>query len=94
VTGRSQAAYLSFIDEAGSTVGAKFDSVYGRELIDRKLNPFFSSKAAEQARRQVAVGNYYGLQVVWELPTAEAVAAAERFMKTFNISGITVRQAP
>jgi RHS repeat-associated protein len=91
LTGRSQAPYLEFMNEAGQTVGAKFDGVDGLELIDRKLNPFFNAKAVDQATRQAAVAQYYGLQTVWEFPTSDAVSAANRFMQTNNITGITVR---
>ncbi len=91
LTGRGQAPYLQFVDEAGNIVGAKFDGLRGTELIDRKLNPFFSTKAVDQARRQIAVAQHYGLQAVWELPTPEAVSAANRFMQSNKITGITVR---
>ncbi|MFL6247287.1 MAG: Ig-like domain-containing protein [Thermoanaerobaculia bacterium] len=94
ITGRGQAPYLEFTDAAGNTVGAKFDGVQGSKLIDRKLNPVFSAKAVDQATRQVSVARHYGLQVVWELPTPQALEAANRFLKTNNISGITVRIAP
>jgi hypothetical protein len=40
------------------------------------------------------VASHYGLTAVWELPTAEAVAAANRLMTANNITGIIVRQAP
>jgi RHS repeat-associated protein len=94
LTGRGQAPYLEFIDPAGNVIGAKFDGVRGFELIDRKLNPFFSAKAIDQATRQVAVARHYGLKVVWELPTQQAVEAANRFLSTNNIRGITLRVAP
>jgi hypothetical protein len=94
LTGRGQAPYLEFTDPAGNVVGAKFDGVEGLRLIDRKLNPVFSAKAVDQATRQVAVARHHGLQVVWELPTPQALEAANRFLKTNNISGITVRIAP
>ncbi len=93
LTGRSQAPYLEFVDSSGTAIGAKFDGVKGIELIDRKLNPFFSSKAVDQAMRQAAVARHYGLTAVWELPTTEAVAAANRFMQANNIEGIVVRLA-
>jgi len=70
IAGRSQAPYVEFIDKSGQTVGAKFDGVAGDELIDRKVNPVFSAKAADQARRQAAVAEHYGMQAVWELPDA------------------------
>ncbi len=91
LTGRSQAPYLEFTNEAGQTIGAKYDGVQGLELIDRKLNPFFSAKAVDEATRQAAVARYYDLQAVWELPTPRAVSSANRFMQTNNITGITVR---
>ena len=94
LTGRSQAPYLSFKDKSGNVIGAKFDGVQGRELIDRKLNPFFSAKAIDEAKRQAAVAQHYGLQAVWELPDQAAVNAANRFMQSNNITGITVRLAP
>ncbi|MGQ0799431.1 MAG: RHS repeat-associated core domain-containing protein, partial [Pseudomarimonas sp.] len=90
-SGRSQAPYLEFKDASGQTVGAKFDGVSETELIDRKLNPVFSAKAIDQARRQVAVAQHHGLQAVWELPSQRAVDAANRFMTTNEIDGITVR---
>jgi hypothetical protein len=93
LTGRSQAPYLEFTNEAGETIGAKFDGVQGLEVIDRKLNPYFTAKAVGQATRQAAVARYYGLQAVWELPTPSAVNAANRFMRANNITGITVRLA-
>ncbi len=91
LTGRSQVPYLSFTDESGNIIGAKFDGVNGTELIDAKLNPFFSTKAVDEATRQAAVAQYYRLQAVWEFPTQDAVNAANRFMQTNNIAGITVR---
>jgi len=94
VTGRSQAPYLEFTDQSGTTVGAKCDGVKGNELVDRKLNPVFSPKVVDQATRQAAVAQHYGLTAVWELPTQEAVDAANRFMKSNDIKGITVRLAP
>jgi filamentous hemagglutinin len=90
-TGRSQAPYLSFVNEAGETVGAKFDGAFGSELIDRKINPTFSPKAVNQAQRQAAVGAHHGLDVVWELPDEKAVKAANRFMEANKITGIKVR---
>ena len=94
ITGRSQTPYLSFTDESGNIIGAKFDGVNGTELIDAKLNPFFSAKAIDEATRQAAVARYYGLQAVWEFPTQDAVNAANRFMQTNNVTGITVRLRP
>jgi hypothetical protein len=93
LTGYGQAPYLEFTDASGATVGAKFDSVSGYELIDRKTNPFFSAKAVDQARRQAAVARHYGLTAVWELPNQEAVDAASRFMKSNDVEGIVVRLA-
>jgi hypothetical protein len=77
----------------GSMVTARFDGLDGNEIIDRKLNPMFTEKAVEQAQRQAATAAYNGLQAVWELPIAEAVAAANRFMSYAKISTILVRQA-
>jgi hypothetical protein len=94
LTGRGQAPYLSFTDEAGNVVGAKFDGAKGMDLVDRKMNPVFSAKAVDQATRQAAVARHYGLNAVWELPTADAVAAANRFMQTNGITGIVVRRGP
>ncbi|MFC5824753.1 RHS repeat-associated core domain-containing protein [Nonomuraea insulae] len=94
VSGYGQAPHISFVDDAGETIGAKFDGVQGNELIDRKLNPMFTTKAVDQARRQSAVAQHYGLQAVWELPTTQAVAAANRFMGANGITGILVRHAP
>jgi hypothetical protein len=93
LTGRSQAPYLQFVDDAGKVIGAKFDGVKGLELIDRKINPFFSAKAANEATRQAAVARRYGLQAVWELPNQTAVDAANRFLQRNNISDILVRIA-
>jgi Pretoxin HINT domain len=93
LTGRSQVPYLEFTDEAGNVVGAKFDGVQGLEVIDRKLNPFFSAKAVDEAMRQSAVAQQYGLQAVWELPTQLAVDAANRFMRANSVTGILVRLA-
>ena len=90
-SGRSQAPYLEYQDDSGRVVGAKFDGVSGTELIDRKLNPVFSAKAVDQARRQVAVAQHHGLQAVWELPSQRAVDAANRFMTANKIEGIVVR---
>jgi len=94
LTGRSQAPYLEFTDDGGNVVGAKFDGVNGAELIDRKLNPVFSPKAADQATRQAAVAQHYGLKAVWELPTQKAVDAANRFLQSNSVNGISVRLAP
>jgi RHS repeat-associated protein len=94
LTGRSQAPYLEFTTPEGEIIGVKFDGVTSTELIDRKLNPFFSQKAVDEATRQAAVAQHYGLQAVWELPTPKAVSAAERFLNVNSISGIVVRQAP
>ncbi len=69
------------------------DGLDGNEIIDRKLNSVFTEKAVDQARRQAATAAYNGLQAVWELPTAEAVAAANRFMSYANVSTLIVRQA-
>lgn len=91
--GRSLAPYLEFTDDTGTVIGAKFDGVQGFELIDRKTNPFFSAKAVDEARRQAAVAKHFRLEAVYELPTPEAVNAANRFMKVNNIEGITVRLA-
>ena len=77
----------------GTPVTAKFDGVNGNEIIDRKLNPMFTDKAVDQARRQAATAAYHGLRAVWELPTPEAVAAANRFMSFAKISTIVVRLA-
>jgi hypothetical protein len=94
LTGRGQVPYLEFTDEAGKTIGAKFDGVKGAELIDRKMNPFFSAKAVDQANRQAAVAKHYNLQVVWELPTQPAADAANRFLQSNKINGIAVRVRP
>jgi RHS repeat-associated protein len=93
LTGYSQAPYLEFTDASGTIVGAKFDGVQGLELIDRKLNPYFSAKAVNEAIRQAAVAKHYGLQAVWELPSPAAVSAANRFMQHNNVTGIIVRLA-
>jgi hypothetical protein len=70
----------------------QFDGVRGADLVDRRLNPFFSPKVLDQAARQTAVAEHYGLNAVWELPTQEAVDAANRFLHQSNsIKGITVR---
>lgn len=85
---------MSFIDEdTGLEVAAKFDGVRRNQLIDRKTNPAFSAKAVNEAQRQVEVASHYGLQVVWQLPTESAVAAANRFMTVNNITEITVELA-
>jgi hypothetical protein len=76
----------------GSMVTARLDGLDGNEIIDRKLkNPMFTEKGAEQAQRQAATAANNGLQAVWELPTAEAVTAASRFMLYANVSTILVR---
>lgn len=93
-TGRGMAPQLEMPGADGSTVTARFDGVEGSEIIDRKLNPVFSSKAVAQARRQAGVAAYNGYQAVWELPTPQAVAAANRFMDYAGVSSIIVRQAP
>jgi hypothetical protein len=69
----------------------KSEPVKGMQAIDRKINPYFSAKAVDEATRQAAVAQYHGLEAVWEHPTQEAVDAANRFMRTNNITGITVR---
>jgi hypothetical protein len=84
-------AKLSFTNENGIEIGAKFDGADGNEVIDRKTSPF-SAKAADEAQRQVAVANHFGLQAVWELPNSTAAAAANRFMEKFGITDIVVRQ--
>ncbi len=61
------------------------------ELIDAKLNPYFSAKAVDEATRQAAVAQYYGLQAIWEFPTQVAAEAGSRFMQANNITGITIR---
>ncbi|MDQ1006442.1 RHS repeat-associated protein [Streptomyces sp. V4I23] len=93
-TGRGMAPQLEMPGADGIPVTAKFDGVNGNEIIDRKLNPRFTEKAVDQARRQAATAVYNGLQAVWELPTADAVAAANRFMTYAGITTITVRMAP
>jgi hypothetical protein len=91
LSGRSQAPYFEFLDQDGNIIAAKFDGVQGMQAIDRKINPYFSAKAVDEATRQAAVAQYHGLEAVWEHPTQEAVDAANRFMRTNNITGITVR---
>jgi len=91
-SGRALAPELRMPAADGSLVTAKFDGLAGNEIIDRKLNPVFTPKAVDQARRQAATAAYNGYQAVWELPTAEAVAAAKRFMDYAGISTIVVRQ--
>jgi hypothetical protein len=91
LTGRSQAPYLEFTDSGGNIIGAKFDGVRGAELIDRKMAPVFSAKAVNEAVRQAAVAKHHSLQAVWELPNQDAVNAANRFMRTNNITDIRVR---
>ncbi|WP_436698720.1 Kelch repeat-containing protein [Nocardioides sp. BYT-33-1] len=93
-TGRGMAPQLEMPGVDGSMVTARFDGVRGSEIIDRKLNPVFSAKAVAQAQRQAAVAAYNGYQAVWELPTPQAVAAANRFMDYAKISTIVIRQAP
>ena len=94
LTREPQAPYLEFTDETGNVVGAKFDGLQGSELIDRKLNPVFSAKAVDQATRQSAVAQHYGLQAVWELPNQQALDVANRFLQSKSITGITTRLAP
>ena len=94
VTGRPMAPQLEMPALDGSTVTAKFDGIDGNEIIDRKLNPMFTVGAVDLARRQAATAAYNGFQAVWELPTEEAVAAANRFMDYAGISTIVVRMAP
>ncbi|MDX8031923.1 RHS repeat-associated core domain-containing protein [Lentzea sp. BCCO 10_0856] len=93
VTGRGQAPYLEFADDAGNKIGAKFDGVSGNEVIDRKLNVVWSNKSADQATRQAATAAHYGLKAVWELPTAAAAGGATRFLADRGITGILVRVA-
>jgi hypothetical protein len=87
------APQLSMPGADGSLVTVRFDGVDGGEIIDRKLSPMFTEKAIEQARRQAATAAYNGMQAVWELPTEEAVGAANRFMSYAQISNIAVRLA-
>jgi hypothetical protein len=94
VTGRGMAPQLEMPGADGSVVSARFDGADGLEVIDRKLNPVFSSKAVDQARRQAGVAAYNGMQAVWELPTPAAVAAANRFMEYAGVSTIMVRLVP
>jgi hypothetical protein len=94
-SGRSLVPELSFTDDAGQTIKAKFDGVSGNEVIDRKLNVRWdSAKVVDQARRQAAVAAHHGLKAVWELPTSAAVGSANRWMTHNNITGILVRLAP
>lgn len=93
-TGRSQAPYLSYIDEEGNTVSVKFDGVDGRDLVDGKTNPYWSKKVAYEAERQIAVADHYGMHVVWELPTDEAAASAIRFLESRGIQGIEMVTVP
>ncbi|MCB1051248.1 MAG: hypothetical protein KDC71_11670 [Acidobacteria bacterium] len=72
-------------------IGAKFDGISSSELIDRKLNPVFSPKAVYQATRQAAVGKRYKIPVIWELPSQNAVYAANRFLTALNIPWIKTR---
>jgi hypothetical protein len=62
----------------------------GNKIIDRKLNSVFTEKAVDLARRQAATAAYNGLQAMWELPTTEAVAAANWF-KSYA-SGVEFRR--
>jgi len=71
---------LEFIDDSGQKVGAKFDEFSGIEVIDRKINPFFSRKYVDEARRQSLAAKRYGLKPVWELRDSNAVNAAKRFV--------------
>ncbi len=93
LTGKSQVPYFEFQNEQGIIIGAKFDGVQGMEAIDRKINPFFSAKAVDEAVRQSTVTRHYGFEAVWELPTQKAVDAANRFMRINGITGIKVRPA-
>ena len=88
-----QAPQLEMPGADGKPVTAKFDGLEGNEIIDRKLNPRFTEKAVDQARRQAATAAYHGLTPVWELPDEAAVSAANRFMSYAKISTIVVRQA-
>jgi hypothetical protein len=71
-TRQALAPQLEMPASDASTVTAKFDGVDGSEIIDRKLNPRFTEKMIDLARRQTATVAYHGLQPVWELPTQEA----------------------
>ena len=93
-TRRGMAPQLEMPAVDGTTVTAKFDGIDGNEVIDRKLNPMFTDKAVDQARRQAATAAHNGFQAVWEMPTPGAVAAANRFMDFAKVSTITVRLAP
>ncbi|GIE77713.1 hypothetical protein Aph02nite_36630 [Actinoplanes philippinensis] len=88
-----QAPQLEMPGADGKPVTAKFDGLEGNEIIDRKLNPRFTEKAVDQARRQAATAAYHGLTPVWELPDEAAMSAAIRFMSYAKISTIVVRQA-
>lgn len=87
-----QAPQLEMPGADGRPVTAKFDGLEGNEIIDRKLNPRFTEKAVDQARRQAATAAYHGLTPVWELPDEAAVSAANRLMPYAKISTIVVRQ--
>jgi hypothetical protein len=88
---RALAPQLEMPAADGSVVTAKFDGVDGNEIIDRKLNPRFTEKAVDLARRQAATAAYHGLTPVYEVPNEEALAAMNRFMKYAKVSTIVVR---
>ncbi|WP_158711610.1 ricin-type beta-trefoil lectin domain protein [Streptomyces xylophagus] len=88
---RALAPQLEMPAADGTVVTAKFDGVNGSEIIDRKLNPMFTEKSVDQARRQAATAAYHGLTAVYEVPDEAALAAMNRFMTFADVSTIVVR---
>jgi hypothetical protein len=91
VSRRALAPQLEMPAADGTHVTAKFDGVNGSEIIDRKLNPYFTDKAVDLARRQAATAAYHGLTPVYEVPNEVALAAMNRFMNFADVSTIVVR---
>ena len=93
-TGKAMVPRLSMPGLDGP-VTAKFDGIDGSELIDRKAGvlPFTSSSMVDQARRQAGTAAYHGLQVVWEVPTAQVLGDAQRWLSDAGVTTILVRVA-
>ncbi|MEU8819586.1 polymorphic toxin-type HINT domain-containing protein [Actinoplanes sp. NPDC048796] len=94
-TGRAQVPRLSMPGRDGD-VTAKFDGIDGNEVIDRKngVLPWTSDSMIDEARRQAGTSAYHGLQAVWEVPNANVMAQAQRWLSDAGVSNINVRIAP
>jgi hypothetical protein len=95
-TGQSLVPRLTMESADGGVVGAKFDSINGGELIDRKngVLPFTSESMIDEARRQAGISAYHGLQVIWEVPNVNVEQDALRWLNDAGVSNIEVRIAP